>query len=239
MTKRPKCKTRGCSHRAAAKPSIKAYGYCGGCYEADTTRREWEVRAAESWKVGRDVGRSTALADVTRAITELGVDVPTDALPLVMDIADMIAKADRESHATGREAGLREAAEACDAQAESWPESPESWFADPGMRHEAVTRRAHRNEAKSCAAKIRRALAPPAAETPPAGVGHALSLGVCCAACYRDGKHSAPFRPMILCPKCGNKRCPRAGSHANACTNSNEPGQVATPAADPRDEGES
>lgn len=30
--KRPKCKTRGCSHRAAAKPSIKAYGYCGGCY---------------------------------------------------------------------------------------------------------------------------------------------------------------------------------------------------------------
>ena len=68
---------------------------------------------------------------------------------------------------------------------------------------------------------------------------HALSLGVCCAACYRDGKHSAPFRPMILCPKCGNKRCPRADSHANACTNSNEPGQVATPAAEPRDEGES
>ncbi len=144
-----------------------------------------------------------------------------------------------EAHAAGRAAGLREAAEACDAQAESWPESPESWFADPGMRHEAVTRRAHRNEAKSCAAKIRRALAPPAAETPPAGVGHALSLGVCCAACYRDGKHSAPFRPMILCPKCGNKRCPRADSHANACTNSNEPGQVATPAAEPRDEGES
>ncbi len=83
--------------------------------EADTTRREWEVRAATSY-------------------------------------------------ADGRKAGLREAAEACDARAESWPESPESWFADPGMRHEAVTRRAHRNEAKSCAAKIRRALAPPAAE---------------------------------------------------------------------------
>lgn len=32
MTKRPKCKTRGCRHKAAAKQSIKAYGYCGGCY---------------------------------------------------------------------------------------------------------------------------------------------------------------------------------------------------------------
>lgn len=32
-------------------------------------------------------------------------------------------------------------------------------------------------------------------------------------------------RPMILCPDCGNKRCPRATSHELACTNSNEPGQ--------------
>jgi hypothetical protein len=30
---------------------------------------------------------------------------------------------------------------------------------------------------------------------------------------------------MILCPTCGNKRCPRATNHNNPCTNSNEPGQ--------------
>jgi hypothetical protein len=31
---------------------------------------------------------------------------------------------------------------------------------------------------------------------------------------------------MVLCPTCGNKRCPHATDHRNACTNSNKPGQV-------------
>jgi len=31
---------------------------------------------------------------------------------------------------------------------------------------------------------------------------------------------------MILCPACGNKRCPRATDHRHACTGSNEPGQT-------------
>jgi hypothetical protein len=30
---------------------------------------------------------------------------------------------------------------------------------------------------------------------------------------------------MIVCPDCGNKRCPHATDHSQACTNSNEPGQ--------------
>lgn len=30
---------------------------------------------------------------------------------------------------------------------------------------------------------------------------------------------------MILCDTCGNKRCPRATNHTEACTASNEPGQ--------------
>lgn len=30
---------------------------------------------------------------------------------------------------------------------------------------------------------------------------------------------------FIVCPDCGNKRCPKAKSHENACTNSNAPGQ--------------
>ncbi|HIB9048880.1 TPA: hypothetical protein ACWYGP_003544 [Raoultella planticola] len=30
---------------------------------------------------------------------------------------------------------------------------------------------------------------------------------------------------FVVCPDCGNKRCPRANNHANACSGSNEPGQ--------------
>ena len=31
---------------------------------------------------------------------------------------------------------------------------------------------------------------------------------------------------MILCPNCGNKRCPKASDHTLQCTNSNEPNQA-------------
>lgn len=30
---------------------------------------------------------------------------------------------------------------------------------------------------------------------------------------------------MVVCPACGNKRCPHATNHANECTGSNESGQ--------------
>lgn len=42
---------------------------------------------------------------------------------------------------------------------------------------------------------------------------------------------------FVVCPDCGNKRCPHANDHRNACTGSNEPGQEgsAYPAA-PRQE---
>ncbi|WP_306365333.1 hypothetical protein [Nocardia sp. CC227C] len=33
------------------------------------------------------------------------------------------------------------------------------------------------------------------------------------------------FMPFIVCPDCGNKRCPRAAYHDHECTRSNEPGQ--------------
>lgn len=32
-------------------------------------------------------------------------------------------------------------------------------------------------------------------------------------------------KKMILCPECGNKRCPHASDHRLKCTNSNETGQ--------------
>ena len=31
---------------------------------------------------------------------------------------------------------------------------------------------------------------------------------------------------MVLCPTCGNKRCPKANDHRNECSGSNEPGQA-------------
>lgn len=37
-------------------------------------------------------------------------------------------------------------------------------------------------------------------------------------------RHQNPWW-MVLCQKCGNKRCPHATSHEYECTNSNEPGQ--------------
>ena len=43
--------------------------------------------------------------------------------------------------------------------------------------------------------------------------------------CYNCSDNNTRMTRMILCPECGNKRCPRATDHTNACTNSNEPGQ--------------
>jgi Zn finger protein HypA/HybF involved in hydrogenase expression len=44
--------------------------------------------------------------------------------------------------------------------------------------------------------------------------------------CHACNKDAGSYRQrMILCPTCGNKRCPKANDHTNACTGSNEPGQ--------------
>ncbi len=48
---------------------------------------------------------------------------------------------------------------------------------------------------------------------------------------------------MIVCPKCGNKRCPHGTYHGYECTGSNEPGQPGSryegqpPAMTGRDDG--
>lgn len=54
-----------------------------------------------------------------------------------------------------------------------------------------------------------------------------------CANCHKcmTGKFTADGIPfamsrMIVCPQCGNKRCPKATDHALECTQSNEPGQA-------------
>lgn len=41
----------------------------------------------------------------------------------------------------------------------------------------------------------------------------------------RDDPLGFMKRRFIVCPTCGNKRCPKASAHWQACTGSNEPGQ--------------
>jgi len=43
--------------------------------------------------------------------------------------------------------------------------------------------------------------------------------------CYNCKDEAYRMSTMIVCPTCGNKRCPHATDHNLACTNSNEPGQ--------------
>lgn len=53
-----------------------------------------------------------------------------------------------------------------------------------------------------------------------------------CNSCHRclDGvyEHRWPVTAtrMIVCPECGNKRCPKATDHNLICSGSNEPGQA-------------
>jgi hypothetical protein len=46
-----------------------------------------------------------------------------------------------------------------------------------------------------------------------------------CGHCHTCAPITMRNMRMILCKKCGNKRCPQANDHRNACTGSNEPGQ--------------
>ncbi len=47
----------------------------------------------------------------------------------------------------------------------------------------------------------------------------------CCRNCERNLLVPPLLRRFIVCPTCGNKRCPKATHHDHACTGSNEPGQ--------------
>jgi hypothetical protein len=46
-----------------------------------------------------------------------------------------------------------------------------------------------------------------------------------CRKCWKE-RHPGAWMTFIVCDVCGNKRCPHAADHNNACTGSNEPGQV-------------
>lgn len=44
--------------------------------------------------------------------------------------------------------------------------------------------------------------------------------------CYNCATPAQRMSQMIVCPNCGNKRCPKATDHNHRCTGSNEPGQA-------------
>lgn len=52
--------------------------------------------------------------------------------------------------------------------------------------------------------------------------GLVSSVKCWCRSCRPISLTGARF---VVCPECGNKRCPHANDHRNACTGSNEPGQ--------------
>ena len=56
-----------------------------------------------------------------------------------------------------------------------------------------------------------------------------------CHKCIKDDNLTSDFdvitiqlsaTKMIICPECGNKRCPKASDHRLDCTHSNDPGQA-------------
>lgn len=48
----------------------------------------------------------------------------------------------------------------------------------------------------------------------------------CRACCKRETGYPHLFR-MVVCPTCGNKRCPKAANHVLECSGSNDPDQLA------------
>ena len=65
--------------------------------------------------------------------------------------------------------------------------------------------------------------------------------GCWCVTCATQSLGLSPWsstmiRGMVTCPDCGNKRCPKATHHDNACTRSNEPGQEGSFYGPPPDE---
>jgi Zn finger protein HypA/HybF involved in hydrogenase expression len=52
--------------------------------------------------------------------------------------------------------------------------------------------------------------------------------------CYNCATLQQQMSRMIVCPKCGNKRCPKSTDHNLECTGSNEPDQEGSRYATPK-----
>ena len=58
---------------------------------------------------------------------------------------------------------------------------------------------------------------------------HACLVGV------MENGYPVTMQRMIVCPDCGNKRCPKASNHRHQCTGSNEVGQYGSIYTAPRE----
>ena len=58
---------------------------------------------------------------------------------------------------------------------------------------------------------------------------HACLVGV------MENNYPVTMQRMIVCPDCGNKRCPKASNHRHQCTGSNEVGQYGSIYTAPRE----
>ena len=59
-----------------------------------------------------------------------------------------------------------------------------------------------------------------------AGLGAWLEPGCWCHTCRPVSMTPLENMRMVLCPDCGNKRCPKAMHHDHYCTSSNATGQL-------------
>ena len=94
--------------------------------------------------------------------------------------------------------------------------------------HEVTGSDGYTQEIKTCntkyvwdAANMLRQQADRIAELEKGGCGncHACLVGV------MENGYPVTMQRMIVCPDCGNKRCPKASNHRHQCTGSNEPNQ--------------
>lgn len=69
------------------------------------------------------------------------------------------------------------------------------------------------------------------------GAFGAPGYGYDCVVCESLGRQRGEIEPwqrgFIVCPECGNKRCPKATWHVQACSRSNEPGQIGSVYGEP------
>ena len=214
---------------------------------ADTTRREWEVRAAKSRKEADALrGERHDLTNEVMTLKSLlhvalrttgqlppGKDLPTDktartrllntlildALPLLLD------ERYRTAHATGRAAGLREGFDI--ARDHAWISTHDGWnHTAPCIDWEHAEKR------------LALALAQPAAET----VRTETIFG--CRTCpastpgWTDGRFASPGWGRIDHIDGPNAICPVCAADPTSLDCLREEYPDVTPAAEPRDEGE-
>ncbi len=204
----------------------------------DKTEAQPEALRLAEWlealAKGNDVGQPKLLAKTAaRELRRLHAEIQqfkADAQALAELLSDSLAPESKDWQAGGildrvqflltmREASQQYCAE-LEAQLSARQAAPDGWrLRIPGRRHTDQWDSARVSDYNSgwndCQKTVCAALsaAPPPPEREPR--------------CWCETCRPVTLSDMrmVLCPDCGNKRCPKATHHDNACTNSNAPGQ--------------